>query len=242
MAAACLHSKETADKFYGKISHDKKTLAAREYVYTEAMKLMDKNNEGPRRGGTTTTPTAGVKREALSAAPVPPSTPSKKPRHHISRVTFPDRENFPSAASSSSSSGPHQSNDVIVLDDDAADEPTDRATQPPPPVLSVVGLLAPGSTAEKPAAMFGVVQQCESTQDSTKAGATTYRVRLAALAQERGKAPEAGNVYRMQIGASYVRSVRDLVYPIDYMRDTQGRYIIFTTAADMHSYLRSQSR
>lgn len=44
VAAACLHSADVAQKFYGKLSHDRETQVARQYVYESAMNLLDSNS------------------------------------------------------------------------------------------------------------------------------------------------------------------------------------------------------
>lgn len=51
VAAACLHSLETADKLYGRISQDRQATVAREYVYETAMQLLDKSVLGPSKIG-----------------------------------------------------------------------------------------------------------------------------------------------------------------------------------------------
>lgn len=42
IAAACLHTMETADKVYGRISQDRQAKLAREWVYSMAMQILDK--------------------------------------------------------------------------------------------------------------------------------------------------------------------------------------------------------
>lgn len=44
VAAACLHTMETADKIYGRVSQDRQSKLAREYVYTTAMQILDKGS------------------------------------------------------------------------------------------------------------------------------------------------------------------------------------------------------
>lgn len=117
----------------------------------------------------------------------------------------------------------------------------DTGNETAPPVMTVVGVLAPNSTDKTPRAMFGVVQQCERVQDDVMTGKPEWRVRLAALAEDLDSVDEFGTAYRIQIGGSYVKNASELVYPVDYSRDKRGKYIIFTTAQQIHDHVRSTS-
>jgi hypothetical protein len=111
-----------------------------------------------------------------------------------------------------------------------------------PPVMTVVGVPAPNSTDKTPRAMFGVVQQCERVQDNVMNGKPEWRVRLAALAEDLDSVDEFGTVHRIQIGGSYVKNASELVYPVDYTRDKRGRYIVYTTARQIHDHVHSLAR
>ena len=49
IAKACLHTVDVANRFYGKLSHDRKTALARQYVYKMATELLDINRESTPR-------------------------------------------------------------------------------------------------------------------------------------------------------------------------------------------------
>jgi integrase len=57
VAAACLHSVEVANQYYGKVSHDRQTQVARQYVYQSAIQLLDERDSKTTAlpGGTATT-------------------------------------------------------------------------------------------------------------------------------------------------------------------------------------------
>ena len=112
---------------------------------------------------------------------------------------------------------------------------------PPPGLMTVVATCSADSTDSQPKIKFGVVQHTERLADTVD-GVPQWRIRLADLKPDLTGSCQVGTAYRLQIGASYPINLARLTFPIDYHRDESGRYIIYTTAREVHGIAHAQQK
>lgn len=245
-----MHTRQTADRHYGKVSHDRQAQAGRDFVYKEAMKRIDKIDRELKEAGDEPGPSSGQPHTTTTEDEPGPSCSQKQPQSGEDQSASSSRQQKRRLAAddqpgtSSGQKRPHTTGNTDISPRQRHSEMPGVCQKPAdgdlPALESIVAWLAPESTDDSPQAFFGVVHHYKKEPPLEEGEPHVNFVRVSRLSVDLEYGVEGAAAYRMELGQSVWIKASDLVYPVDYRRGKRARFIIYTTPGDVHDYVKAR--